>query len=127
MLSGGWSDSPARALVESDRALLYLLMLVFIGLHARAPGAAVGALLRWVALAIAAVCAVALLTRLLPTTFPTKAGVNNERLPFPLTYWNAMGMFCGARRDPGHALHGARSASRRRCASRPPWRSPSSR
>ena len=34
MLSGDWSDSPARALVESNRALLYLLMLVFVGLHA---------------------------------------------------------------------------------------------
>jgi O-antigen ligase len=93
MLSGEWSDSPARALVESDRALLYLLMLVFVGLHARGPGR-LAALLRWVALAIAAVSAVALLTRLLPTTFPTKAGVNNERLQFPLTYWNAMGVFC---------------------------------
>jgi hypothetical protein len=93
MLSGEWSDSPARALVESDRALLYLLMLVFIGLHARGPGR-LAALLRWVALAIAAASAIALLTRLLPVTFPTKAGVNNERLQFPLTYWNAMGMFC---------------------------------
>ncbi len=92
MLSGGWSDSPVRALIESDRALLYLLMLAFIGLHARAPGR-LGALLRWVALAIAVTSLVALLTRLLPTTFPTKAGVNNERLQFPLTYWNAMGVF----------------------------------
>jgi len=33
MVSGGWSHSPARALVESDRAVLYLLMLVFIGLQ----------------------------------------------------------------------------------------------
>jgi O-antigen ligase len=94
LLSGGWSDSPARALVEFDRALLYLLMLVFIGLHVRGRGR-LSALLRWVALAIAATCAVALLTRLLPTTFPTRAGVNNERLAFPLTYWNAMGIFAG--------------------------------
>ena len=92
MLSGGWSDAPVRALVESDRALLYLLMLVFVGLHARAPGR-LGALLRWVALAIAVASLVALLTRLLPATFPTKAGFNNERLQFPLTYWNAMGVF----------------------------------
>jgi O-antigen ligase len=92
LLSGQWSDAPARALVESNRALLYLLMLVFVGLHARAPGR-LAALLRWVALAIALVSAAALLTRLLPTTFPTKAGFNNERLQFPLTYWNAMGMF----------------------------------
>ena len=92
MLSGGWSDAPARALRESDRALLYLLMLVFVGLHARGPGR-LAALLRWVALAIAAVSLVALLTRLLPGTFPTKAGYNNQRLQFPLTYWNAMGVF----------------------------------
>jgi O-antigen ligase len=92
MLSGGWSDSPVRALVESDRALLYLLMLVFIGLHARGPGRLAG-VLRWVALAIAVTSAAALLTRLLPATFPTKAGFNNERLQFPLTYWNALGMF----------------------------------
>jgi hypothetical protein len=92
MLSAEWSDSTVRALVESNRALLYLLMLVFVGLHARAPGR-LGALLRWVALAIAAASLVALLTRLLPATFPTKAGFNNERLQFPLTYWNAMGVF----------------------------------
>ena len=95
MLSGDWSDSPARALVESNRALLYLLMLVFVGLHA-APAPAhsrLAALLRWVALAIAVTSGVALLTRLLPATFPTKVGLNNERLQFPLTYWNAMGMF----------------------------------
>ena len=91
MLSGGWSDAPVRALVESDRALLYLLMLLLVGLHARAPGR-LGALLRWVALAIAVASLVALLTRLLPATFPTKAGFNNERLQFPLTYWNAMGV-----------------------------------
>ena len=92
MLSGDWSDSPARALVESDRALLYLLMLVFVGLHARGPGR-LAVLLRWVALAIALTSLAALLTRLLPATFPTKAGFNNERLQFPLTYWNAVGMF----------------------------------
>ena len=92
LLSGGWSDAPVRALIEFDRALLYLLMLLFVGLHARAPGR-LGALLRWVALAIAATCLVALLTRLLPATFPTKAGYNNERLQFPLTYWNATGIF----------------------------------
>ena len=92
LLSGGWSDSPARALVESDRALLYLLMLVFVGLHARGPGR-LAVLLRWVALAIAVTSFIALLTRLLPGAFPTKAGFNNERLQFPLTYWNAVGVF----------------------------------
>ena len=92
LLSGGWSDAPVRALIEFDRALLYLVMLVFVGLHARGPGH-LAVLLRWVALAIACASAVALLTRLLPATFPTSPGINDERLAFPLTYWNAMGMF----------------------------------
>jgi len=92
LISGEWSDAPARALAEFDRALLYLLVLVFIGLHARGPGR-LALLLRWVALAIAIASSLALLTRLLPATFPTEAGFNNERLAFPLTYWNAMGMF----------------------------------
>src|SRR4051794_41886522 len=96
MLSGEWSDSPARALVESDRALLYLLMLVFIGLHARGPGR-LAAVLRWVALAIAAASAIAPVTPLLPATFPTKGGGNNERPPIPLTYWEAVGRFCPLR------------------------------
>jgi O-Antigen ligase len=94
LLSSGWSSAPARALAEFDRALLYVLVLVFIGLQARAPGH-LRLILRWVGLAIAVTSAVALATRLLPTTFPTGAGVNNERLAFPLTYWNAMGIFCG--------------------------------
>ncbi len=94
LLSSGWSSSPARALPEFDRALLYLLVMVVVGLNARAPGN-LRLILRWVGLAMAATCAVALATRLLPTTFPTSAGVNNERLAFPLTYWNAMGIFSG--------------------------------
>jgi O-antigen ligase len=92
MLSGDWSDSPARALIESNRALLYLLTLVFMGLHARGTGR-LSAVLRWVALAIAVTSFIAILTRLLPATFPTKVGLNNERLQFPLTYWNATGVF----------------------------------
>jgi O-antigen ligase len=94
LASSGWSSAPARAVVELDRALLYLLVLAFIGLHPRAPGN-LRLLLRWLGLALAATCAVALATRLLPSTFPTATGVNNERLAFPVTYWNAMGMFCG--------------------------------
>ena len=50
---GDWSDAPGRALVEFDRALLYLVMLAFLGLHARGPGHS-AVLLRWVGLAIAA-------------------------------------------------------------------------
>ena len=75
LASSGWSDAPARALAEFDRALLYLLVLAFLGLHARGPGH-LSVLLRWVGLAIAVTCAIALATRLLPDDFPTSAGVD---------------------------------------------------
>jgi hypothetical protein len=94
LASSGWSHAPGRAMNEFDRALLYLLVLAFMGLHARGPGH-LSVLLRWVGLAMALTCAAALATRLLPATFPTRAGVNVSRLAFPLTYWNAMGLFCG--------------------------------
>ncbi len=131
MLSGDWSDSPARALVESNRALLYLLMLVFVGLHAGPPRGhpRLAALLRWVALAILVTSFIALLSRLLPATFPTKAGFNNARLQFPLTYWNAMGVFTAlgvilathltaSEREPacGAGRRGGGTAGRRRHA-----------
>jgi O-antigen ligase len=94
LASSGWSNAPARSVVEFNRALLYLLVLALLGLHPRAPGH-LRLLLRWLGLALAVTCAIALATRLLPTTFPTAAGVNNERLGFPVTYWNGMGIFCG--------------------------------
>jgi O-antigen ligase len=93
LASSGWSDAPGRALTEFDRALFYLLVLAFLGLHARGPGH-LSVLLRWVGLAITVVSVAALATRLLPATFPTTSGVNVSRLAFPLTYWNAMGLFC---------------------------------
>jgi len=94
LASFDWSNAPARAMTDFDRALLYLLLLAFMGLHARAAGH-LSVLLRWVGLVIAITCAAALATRLFPTTFPTGGGVNADRLAFPLTYWNAMGIFCG--------------------------------
>ena len=94
LASSNWSNAPARALVEFDRALLYVLFLAFMGLHARAPGH-LSVLLRWVGFVIAVTCAVSLATRLLPATFPTSGGVNTARLAFPLTYWNALGVFSG--------------------------------
>ena len=70
LASAAWSDSPARALVEFDRVLLYLLR----ARAGREPGAhrrrGLPAVLRWVWAAIAVACVVALLTRLLPRRLP---------------------------------------------------------
>lgn len=91
LLSTSWSDAPARGLLEFDRALLYFLVLVLFGALRLRPGQ-----LRWmirgVALAAVAVCAVALLTRLLPHVYPTTAGNSPARLGYPVTYWNALGL-----------------------------------
>jgi hypothetical protein len=91
LLSGTWSDAPARALIEFDRALAYLLVVVLAGCFAARSGD-LDRVLRWTLLAFAAVCAAAVLTRLLPEQLPTRPGPVNERLSFPLTYWNGLGL-----------------------------------
>jgi len=51
-------------------------------------------LLRFTAAAFVAFALAGLITRLWPATFPISGGVLPERLAFPLTYWNAMGIAC---------------------------------
>jgi hypothetical protein len=92
LLSAGWSDAPGRALIEFDRALLYLAVLVLFGLFARRAGD-LGVVLRWTAFAIAGVAIAAVVTRLAPGTFPIDRPTEHERLAFPLTYWNTLGVF----------------------------------
>ncbi|PWU25273.1 MAG: hypothetical protein C5B48_02145 [Candidatus Rokuibacteriota bacterium] len=91
LVSGRWSHAPARALVEFDRALLFLLALVLLGSLPRS-----STNLRWalrgLAVAIFAVCVTGLATRLLPDTFPIASTVANNRLSYPLTYWNSLGL-----------------------------------
>ncbi|WP_028067327.1 O-antigen ligase family protein [Solirubrobacter soli] len=50
--------------------------------------------LRWVAAAFAAIALAGLVTRLLPDAFPIGEQFLPERISFPLTYWNAMGIAC---------------------------------
>jgi O-antigen ligase len=91
LLSGGWSDSTARALLEFDRALLYLAGLVLFGLAIRERRQ-----LQWVVWGLAAgivvVCAIAVTTRLLPNVWPIDFNLANDRLSYPITYWNALGL-----------------------------------
>jgi hypothetical protein len=93
LASATWSDAPVRALTEFDRVLLYALVLVLTGSAAARVGD-LSMLLRWTAAAFAAIALAGLLTRLAPGTFPIGAGYLPERLGFPLTYWNAMGIAC---------------------------------
>ena len=94
LASAGWSDAPARALLEYDRVLLYLAAVLLLGSFGWAEPRLRLTLLGLVA-ALVVVCAVAFATRTLPETFPADAGIAPERLEYPLGYWNALGLLAG--------------------------------
>jgi len=90
LVSQTWSHAPGRALVEFDRALVYLLALVLFGSLGHNADR-LGWMLRSLALAITVICACGLITRVLPHVWPTTPELANNRLSFPVTYWNALG------------------------------------
>jgi O-antigen ligase len=90
-LSGSWSHSWSRAIIEFDRVLLYVLVLAFFGTLRRREGALEWGL-RGFVLAAVIVCAVAWLTRVAPDVWPIARDLQPQRLSFPLTYWNALGL-----------------------------------
>ena len=91
LASTRWSGAPARGLIEYDRVLLYLAGFVLLGAQGRT-----ALRMRWMVRAIAlasfAVCLCALITRLLPRYWELAPAVANERLNYPLTYWNSLGL-----------------------------------
>lgn len=91
LLSQAWSHAPLRALLEFDRTLFYALAVALCA-AASASAAARAWMPRAIALALAGVAICGLVTRLLPRVWPTPAGGEFERLSYPLTYWNAMGL-----------------------------------
>ncbi|HEX4729765.1 MAG TPA: O-antigen ligase family protein [Solirubrobacterales bacterium] len=91
LLSGSWSHSWSRAILEFDRALLYALVLVLFGLMPqREDGLEWG--LRGFAAAAFTVCVIAWITRVEPNLWPISTDIRPQRLSFPLTYWNALGL-----------------------------------
>jgi len=91
LVSGAWSHAPGRALVEFDLPVLYLLAMVLFGSVARTADR-LRWMLRFLAVAITAVCACGLITRLLPNLWHTSSQIADNRLSFPVTYWNALGL-----------------------------------
>ena len=91
LISSGWSDSPGRALISFDRALLYLVVLVLFGLVGGGP-ARERAIVRGVALGGTLVCTAGLITRILPRVWTVAPGFQGDRLSYPLTYWNGLGI-----------------------------------
>jgi hypothetical protein len=91
LISGAWSDAFGRAIVEFDRALLYVLAIAFYAMIPRDRGS-LTVLLRWVLAAFTAAALAGLASRLAPDVFPISGRYAAERLSFPLTYWNATGI-----------------------------------
>jgi O-antigen ligase/polysaccharide polymerase Wzy-like membrane protein len=89
-----WSHAPGRATIAFDRDLLYALTFALFASVGAAREHIVWAL-RGVALAMAAIAAVALFSRVAPDLLVTAADADAAgRLTYPLTYWNALGIFC---------------------------------
>lgn len=91
LASALWSGSAARAIVEFDRALLYVAVLTLGATFARRR-TSLTVLLRWVLAAFVVVAAAGLASRVAADAFPISGRFIAERLAFPLTYWNAAGM-----------------------------------
>lgn len=91
LLSPLWSNAPARALIEFDRVLLYLLALLLFASWPRS-ATSPALLLRSLAAGAVAVCVVGLLTRTLPDLLTIAPAVQKERLSYPIGYWNALGL-----------------------------------
>jgi hypothetical protein len=91
LVSASWSDSSARALLEFNRVLLYLLALLFFGSYARTDHR-VRHVVWGVAAATVAVSTAGFLTRTLPNVFHLAPAVQDQRLNYPIGYWNALGL-----------------------------------
>jgi hypothetical protein len=93
-LSSNWSDAPIHATTEFQRVALYAVALFFFGSLLRRPGS-LALMVRGVAFGVAAVCLIALATRLYPDVYPVDAGLSAARLAYPLGYWNGLGALAG--------------------------------
>jgi hypothetical protein len=91
LLSTLWSHASARALIEFDRAWMYLLVLLLLG-SVRATTENLRWLVRGLLLGAAVVCLAGLTSRVLPNVWPTAPDVSNQRLSYPVTYWNTLGL-----------------------------------
>ncbi|HYH87634.1 MAG TPA: O-antigen ligase family protein [Solirubrobacteraceae bacterium] len=94
LLSGSWSGSSARAAVEADRVVLYLAALLLMA-SVGWSGARVRLLVGGLAAAVVAVAAAALARHLLLGDATATTALHTERLSYPVSYWNALGLLAG--------------------------------
>jgi O-antigen ligase len=91
LVSAAWSDASGRALLEFDRALLYVLVFAFFGMLVPGKRRLEWGLRGFVVAAVA-ICGAGWITRVAADVWPISLDVQPERLSFPLTYWNALGL-----------------------------------
>jgi O-antigen ligase len=91
LASALWSHSLSRALIEFDRAWMYLLILLLFG-TVRATAQDLRWLVRGLLLGASIVCLAGLTSRVLPNVWHTAPDVSNQRLSYPVTYWNTLGL-----------------------------------
>jgi hypothetical protein len=94
LLSARWSHATGRAMVAFDRVLLYLAILT---LFACVPRSVMRMrwMLRGLLFGSAAVSVIGLVSRLLPAVWPSGHGLVEERLSYPITYWNTFALLVG--------------------------------
>ena len=92
LVSSLWSHAPAQAMIEFDRVLMYWLALVLFGSIGWTRERFVWAL-RILAATMTFVAVMALITRVAPGIHSIPVSLENYRLSYPLTYWNALGLF----------------------------------
>jgi hypothetical protein len=94
LLSVRWSHATGRGLVAFDRVLLYLAILTLFACIPRSV-MRLRWMLRGLLLASATVSIVGLVSRVLPALWPSGHGLVEERLSYPITYWNTFGLLVG--------------------------------
>src|SRR4051794_31822573 len=87
-----WSHATARSLEAFDRDVLYIGLFAVFGLGAQRKHDSLGWMIRGLTAGIVIVCGAGLCTRLFPDVWPIAANVSENRLSFPVTYWNALGV-----------------------------------
>lgn len=91
LASALWSHSTGRALIAFDRVWFYLLVLVLFG-TLRPSMQDLRWLVRGLVIGASIVCLAGLISRVLPDVWHTAPNVSNQRLSYPVTYWNALGL-----------------------------------
>jgi O-antigen ligase len=91
LLSAAWSESVGRSLVEFDRTLLYLATFVLFASLGRT-SERVAWLIRLLAATFTFICVLGLVSRALPDILTVSTDYAPDRLSYPVTYWNALGL-----------------------------------